>query len=71
MDCDRCHQPLIEIDRYGEQLVGASSAIAGGEEGVPLFWTYRKRTFRLCEMAGKLVQFDDATWPVALASTRR
>src|SRR5262245_15282242 len=22
VDCDRCHQPLIEIDYYGEQLVG-------------------------------------------------
>jgi hypothetical protein len=22
MDCDRCQQPLIEIDRYGEQLIG-------------------------------------------------
>jgi hypothetical protein len=22
MNCDRCHQPLIDIDYYGEQLVG-------------------------------------------------
>jgi hypothetical protein len=22
MDCARCHQPLIEIDRYGELLIG-------------------------------------------------
>jgi hypothetical protein len=22
MHCDRCQQPLIKIDRYGEQLIG-------------------------------------------------
>jgi hypothetical protein len=22
MECERCHQPMIEIDRYGERLIG-------------------------------------------------
>jgi hypothetical protein len=33
MDCPHCHRPLIEIDHYGERLVGCIDCNQWGRPG--------------------------------------
>jgi hypothetical protein len=33
MNCPHCHRPLIEIDRYGERLIGCIECNVWGKAG--------------------------------------
>jgi hypothetical protein len=41
MHCDRCAQRLIEIDRYGQQLIGCIEGNCWRGARALLLWTYR------------------------------
>jgi hypothetical protein len=62
MQCERCQQLLIEIERYGDTSLAASNAIAGRATRALLSWISRLEIFRLSETVGKHLTFDDETW---------
>jgi hypothetical protein len=74
MQCDRCGERLIEIDRYGERLTGCIECNQGAANELRLLFRSPLRTFRLFEglrsMVGKRVQFDEETWEALQAAMR-
>jgi hypothetical protein len=62
MTWERCSEPVIEIDYYGERLVGCIECNCwhGGKSA--FLSIYPQRIFRRSAMVAKRVQFNDETW---------
>jgi len=64
MQCERCQQLLIEIERYGDYLIGCIECNCWQSNKSALSWISRLEIFGLSETVGKHLTFDNEAWQV-------